>query len=109
MARTEEVEVLRFFAEAAAIAFYRTVFDATERMRMDARRDPGFDSDRAVHLFVAGVITAFAAFGILAIQSRGFRGFEAVIAALAASSWPSRWPREPRHVGSSVKPTPSAD
>ena len=35
-----------------------------------------------VPLFVAGVITAFAAFGILAIQSRGFRGFEAVIAAL---------------------------
>jgi manganese transport protein len=35
-----------------------------------------------VPLFVAGVITAFAAFGILAIQSRGFRGFEAVITAL---------------------------
>jgi manganese transport protein len=35
-----------------------------------------------VPLFVAGVITAFAAFGILAIQSRGFRGFEAVIAGL---------------------------
>jgi manganese transport protein len=35
-----------------------------------------------VPLFVAGIITAFAAFGILAIQSRGFRGFEAVIAAL---------------------------
>jgi manganese transport protein len=36
----------------------------------------------AVPLFVAGVITAFAAFGILAIQSRGFRGFEAVITGL---------------------------
>jgi len=36
----------------------------------------------AVPLFAAGVITAFAAFGILAVQSRGFRGFEAVIAAL---------------------------
>jgi manganese transport protein len=35
-----------------------------------------------VPLFVAGILTAFAAFGILAIQSRGFRGFEAVIAAL---------------------------
>jgi manganese transport protein len=35
-----------------------------------------------VPLFVAGIMTAFAAFGILAIQSRGFRGFEAVIAAL---------------------------
>ncbi len=35
-----------------------------------------------VPLFVAGIITAFAAFGILAIQSRGFRGFEAVITAL---------------------------
>jgi manganese transport protein len=35
-----------------------------------------------VPLLVAGIITAFAAFGILAIQSRGFRGFEAVIAAL---------------------------
>jgi len=35
-----------------------------------------------VPLFVAGLMTAFAAFGILAIQSRGFRGFEAVIAAL---------------------------
>jgi manganese transport protein len=35
-----------------------------------------------VPLFAAGVITAFAAFGILAIQSRGFRGFEAVITAL---------------------------
>ena len=36
----------------------------------------------SVPLFAAGVITAFAAFGILALQSRGFRGFEAVIAAL---------------------------
>jgi len=35
-----------------------------------------------VPLFAAGVITAFAAFGILAIQSRGFRGFEAVITGL---------------------------
>ncbi len=35
-----------------------------------------------VPLFAAGIITAFAAFGILAIQSRGFRGFEAVIAGL---------------------------
>jgi manganese transport protein len=35
-----------------------------------------------VPLLAAGVITAFAAFGILAIQSRGFRGFEAVITAL---------------------------
>jgi manganese transport protein len=35
-----------------------------------------------VPLFVAGIITAFAAFGILAIQSRGFRGFEAVITGL---------------------------
>jgi manganese transport protein len=35
-----------------------------------------------VPLFVAGIITAFAAFGILTIQSRGFRGFEAVIAGL---------------------------
>jgi len=38
----------------------------------------------SVPLFVAGIITAFAAFGILAIQARGFRGFEAVIAALVA-------------------------
>jgi manganese transport protein len=38
----------------------------------------------SVPLFVAGIITAFAAFGILAIQSRGFRGFEAVITALVA-------------------------
>jgi len=47
-----------------------------------------------VPLFVAGVITAFAAFGILAIQSRGFRGFEAVIAALVhsrSSSPDRRW------------------
>src|SRR5258707_3748500 len=35
-----------------------------------------------VPLFAAGIITAFAAFGIPAIQSRGFRGFEAVIAGL---------------------------
>jgi manganese transport protein len=38
----------------------------------------------SVPLFVAGIITAFAAFGILAIQARGFRGFEAVITALVA-------------------------
>jgi manganese transport protein len=37
-----------------------------------------------VPLIFAGVITAFAAFGILALQSRGFRGFEAVITALVA-------------------------
>ncbi|TMF02851.1 MAG: divalent metal cation transporter, partial [Chloroflexi bacterium] len=36
----------------------------------------------AIPLFVAGIITAFAAFGILSLQSRGFRGFEAVITAL---------------------------
>src|SRR5260370_11200139 len=36
----------------------------------------------AIPLFLAGVITAFAAFGILSLQSRGFRGFEAVITAL---------------------------
>jgi manganese transport protein len=35
-----------------------------------------------VPLFAAGIITAFAAFGILSIQSRGFRGFEAMIAGL---------------------------
>ncbi len=35
-----------------------------------------------VPLFAAGIITAFAAFGILVIQSRGFRGFEAVITGL---------------------------
>jgi manganese transport protein len=38
----------------------------------------------SVPLFAAGIITAFAAFGILAVQSRGFRGFEAVITALVA-------------------------
>ena len=38
----------------------------------------------SVPLFTAGIITAFAAFGILAVQSRGFRGFEAVITALVA-------------------------
>ena len=36
----------------------------------------------AIPLFVAGIITAFAAFGILSLQSRGFRGFEAVITGL---------------------------
>ena len=36
----------------------------------------------AIPLFTAGIITAFAAFGILSLQSRGFRGFEAVITAL---------------------------
>ena len=36
----------------------------------------------SIPLFVAGVITAFAAFGILSLQSRGFRGFEAVITML---------------------------
>jgi manganese transport protein len=36
----------------------------------------------AVPLFVAGIMTAIAAFAILSLQSRGFRGFEAVIAAL---------------------------
>jgi manganese transport protein len=36
----------------------------------------------SIPLFMAGVITAFAAFGILALQSRGFRGFEAVITML---------------------------
>ncbi len=36
----------------------------------------------AIPLFLAGIITAFAAFGILSLQSRGFRGFEAVITAL---------------------------
>jgi manganese transport protein len=35
-----------------------------------------------VPLFVAGLLTAVAAFGILALQSRGFRSFEAIIAAL---------------------------
>jgi len=36
----------------------------------------------AIPLFVAGLITAVAAFGILSLQSRGFRGFEAVITVL---------------------------
>jgi manganese transport protein len=36
----------------------------------------------AIPLFVAGIMTAIAAFAILSLQSRGFRGFEAVIAAL---------------------------
>ena len=36
----------------------------------------------AIPLFVAGIMTAFAAFAILSLQSRGFRGFEAVITAL---------------------------
>jgi manganese transport protein len=36
----------------------------------------------AIPLFGAGIITAFAAFGILSLQSRGFRGFEAVITML---------------------------
>lgn len=36
----------------------------------------------AVPLFVAGILTAVAAFAILALQSRGFRSFEAIIAAL---------------------------
>src|SRR5260370_7345963 len=36
----------------------------------------------AIPLFTAGIITAFAAFGILSLQSRGFRGFEAVITVL---------------------------
>jgi len=36
----------------------------------------------SIPLFVAGIMTAIAAFGILSLQSRGFRGFEAVIAAL---------------------------
>ncbi len=35
-----------------------------------------------IPLFVAGLITAVAAFGILSLQSRGFRGFEAVITVL---------------------------
>jgi manganese transport protein len=37
-----------------------------------------------IPLFPAGVITAIAAFGILALQSRGFRTFEIVISALVA-------------------------
>ena len=36
----------------------------------------------AMPLFVAGILTAVAAFAILALQSRGFRSFEAIIAAL---------------------------
>src|SRR5438309_980413 len=36
----------------------------------------------SIPLFTAGIITAFAAFGILSLQSRGFRGFEAVITVL---------------------------
>ena len=36
----------------------------------------------SIPLFTAGIITAFAAFGILQLQSRGFRGFEAVITIL---------------------------
>jgi manganese transport protein len=36
----------------------------------------------AIPLFVAGIMTAIAAFGILSLQAQGFRGFEAVIAAL---------------------------
>ena len=36
----------------------------------------------AIPLFIAGIMTAIAAFGILSLQARGFRGFEAVIAAL---------------------------
>ena len=36
----------------------------------------------AIPLFVAGILTAFAAFGILSLQSRGFRGFEATITVL---------------------------
>ena len=36
----------------------------------------------AIPLFVAGIMTAIAAFAILSLQSQGFRGFEAVIAAL---------------------------
>lgn len=36
----------------------------------------------AIPLFTAGIITAFAAFGILSLQSRGFRSFEAVITVL---------------------------
>ena len=36
----------------------------------------------SIPLFAAGIITAFAAFGILSLQARGFRGFEAVITML---------------------------
>ncbi|HEX9094849.1 MAG TPA: Nramp family divalent metal transporter [Candidatus Dormibacteraeota bacterium] len=38
----------------------------------------------AIPLFTAGIITGFAAFGILSLQARGFRGFEAVITILVA-------------------------
>jgi manganese transport protein len=38
----------------------------------------------AIPLFTAGIITGFAAFGILSLQARGFRGFEAVITVLVA-------------------------
>ncbi len=38
----------------------------------------------AIPLFTAGIITGFAAFGILSLQARGFRGFEAVITMLVA-------------------------
>jgi len=37
-----------------------------------------------IHPFVAGVITAIVAFGILALQTRGYRRFEVVIAGLFA-------------------------
>jgi manganese transport protein len=36
----------------------------------------------SIPLFMAGIITAFAAFGILSLQAQGFRGFEAVITVL---------------------------
>ena len=36
----------------------------------------------SIPLFMAGIITAFAAFGILTLQAQGFRGFEAVITVL---------------------------
>jgi manganese transport protein len=38
----------------------------------------------SIPLFMAGIITGFAAFGILSLQARGFRGFEAVITVLVA-------------------------
>jgi manganese transport protein len=38
----------------------------------------------SIPLFTAGIITGFAAFGILSLQARGFRGFEAVITVLVA-------------------------
>jgi manganese transport protein len=38
----------------------------------------------AIPLLMAGIITGFAAFGILSLQARGFRGFEAVITMLVA-------------------------